>query len=146
MKIQKLVISCRNKKILKRITGQQPSPVFAKKSIANFSIREGQAMAFFVTLRKKRLRVFLERFCRVILPAQSRFQGFQTITKNDTTTTFTIGLPDCIPFLEMGKDLQDLIDQKSAVGLNLCFCTQKSAPTENLNDYLKSFIYQPKVD
>ena len=132
MKIQKLVISCQNEKILKRITGQQPSPVFAKKSIASFSIREGQAMSFFVTLRKKRLEAFLERFCRVILPAQSRFQGFQTVS-NEKENTFTIGLPDCIPFLEMEKDLQE------KVGLNLCFCTQKAVPVLKLDDYLKSF-------
>ena len=40
MKIKKIVISCKNKNILKKVAGQQPVAVFAKKSIANFGIRE----------------------------------------------------------------------------------------------------------
>jgi large subunit ribosomal protein L5 len=135
MKIQKLTISCQNQSVLKQITGQQPSAVFAKKSIANFSIREGQSMSFFVTLRKKRLSTFLERFCRVILPAQSRFQGFQSVSMKPQEQSFTIGLSDCLPFFEISEKH----DEK--IGLNISFTIQDSNFL-SFDAFLKNFAEQ----
>jgi len=139
MKIKKIVISCENEAILKKICGQQPSPIFAKKSIANFAIRENQLTGFFVTLRKKRLVAFMERFCRVILPSQSRFQGFQS--EEFTKANFTIGLPDSIAFLELSDNTFDF--GSKSIGLSLSFFTDIDNSIENkkvpINDFLKDF-------
>ena len=145
MKIKKIVISCQNKNILKKVAGQQPVAVFAKKSIANFGIREGQVMSFFVTLRKKRLKAFLDRFCRVILPGQSRFQGFQT--NNESGSNFTVNLEDSIPFLELK---QDDIDNLGPIGLSLSFYLDNvlhksnSKEKKTFNNFLKKFPVKPE--
>jgi len=50
---------------IEKITGQKPSVVFAKKSVANFKVREGEAVGARVTLRKSMMWEFLDRFINI---------------------------------------------------------------------------------
>jgi large subunit ribosomal protein L5 len=61
--------------VLSMITGQKPKIVTAKKSIAGFKIREGMPVALMVTLRKKRLLDFIQRFVTYALPRARDFYG-----------------------------------------------------------------------
>ncbi|MBS0607530.1 MAG: 50S ribosomal protein L5, partial [Verrucomicrobia bacterium] len=63
-------------KELTMLSGQKPVLTRARKSIANFKLREGQAIGAKVTLRKKRMYEFLDRFCNIVSPRIRDFRGF----------------------------------------------------------------------
>ena len=94
--MKKITLCSNNAIFLREITGQKPIPTFARRSIANFNIRQGQPVRFSVTLRKKRLISFMERFCKVLLPAQRRFQGF----KKGQNQTLGLSSHECQYFLD----------------------------------------------
>jgi large subunit ribosomal protein L5 len=54
------------------LSGQKPILTNAKKAIANFKLREGQANGVKVTLRRKRMYEFLDRFCNIVFSSYSR--------------------------------------------------------------------------
>ena len=60
---------------LKSITGQKPLVTHAKKSVANFKLREGMVIGVKVTLRDERMYEFLDRFFNVALPRVRDFRG-----------------------------------------------------------------------
>src|SRR5437763_16228303 len=63
---------------LGQITGQKPIVTKAKKSIAAFKVREGQAIGAMVTLRGDRMYEFLDRLINVVLPRVRDFRGVST--------------------------------------------------------------------
>ena len=58
------------------LSGQKPILTRAKKSVANFKLREDQPIGVKVTLRKKRMYDFLDRFCNIVSPRIRDFRGF----------------------------------------------------------------------
>src|SRR5438445_5992744 len=85
---------------LSQITGQKPVTTKAKKSIAAFKVREGQAIGAMVTLRGDRMYEFLDRLVNVVLPRVRDFKGVST-KSFDGRGNYTLGLPDPLLFPEI---------------------------------------------
>jgi large subunit ribosomal protein L5 len=90
------------------ITGQKPIITYARKSIANFKLREGRAIGVKVTLRGERMWSFLDRLMNVALPRTRDFRG---ISANgfDGRGNFTLGLREQILFPEIQYEKIDKI-------------------------------------
>jgi large subunit ribosomal protein L5 len=85
---------------LGQITGQKPITTKAKKSIAAFKVREGQAIGAMVTLRGDRMWEFLDRLLNVVLPRVRDFKGVST-KSFDGRGNYTLGLRDQLIFPEI---------------------------------------------
>jgi len=93
---------------LRRITGQQPVVTKARKSIANFKLREGQPIGAKVTLRGDRMWSFLDRLLNIALP---RVRDFRGVSPNsfDGRGNYTMGLREQLVFPEIEYDQVDKI-------------------------------------
>ena len=85
---------------LGQITGQKPVTTRAKKSIAAFKVREGQAIGAMVTLRGDRMYEFLDRLVNVVLPRVRDFKGVSA-KSFDGRGNYTLGLHDQLIFPEI---------------------------------------------
>jgi len=85
---------------LGQITGQKPIVTKAKKSIAAFKVREGQAIGAMVTLRGDRMYEFFDRLVSVVLPRVRDFRGVST-KSFDGRGNYTLGLHDQLIFPEI---------------------------------------------
>ena len=88
------------------ITGQQPCITRARKSIAGFKIREGQAIGCKVTLRGDRMWEFLDRLLSVALPRVRDFRGIPA-TSFDGRGNYTLGITEQLIFPEIDYDKID---------------------------------------
>ncbi len=102
---------------LGQITGQKPVVTKAKKSIAQFKVREGQAIGAMVTLRGDRMYEFLDRLVNVVLPRVRDFRGVST-KSFDGRGNYTLGLRDQLIFPEI--DYAKVDKQK---GMNVTIVT-----------------------
>jgi len=84
------------------VTGQHPIITRARKSIANFKLREGRAIGVKVTLRGDRMWAFLDRLCNVVLLRQRDFRGVADTL--DGHGNFTLGLREQLVFPEISYD------------------------------------------
>jgi large subunit ribosomal protein L5 len=91
---------------LGQITGQKPIVTKAKKSIAAFKVREGQAIGTMVTLRGDRMYEFLDRLVNIVLPRVRDFKGVST-KSFDGRGNYTIGLHDQLIFPEISYEKVD---------------------------------------
>jgi large subunit ribosomal protein L5 len=91
---------------LGQITGQKPVVTRAKKSIAAFKVREGQAIGAMVTLRGDRMYEFFDRLVNVVLPRVRDFKGVST-KSFDGRGNYTIGLHDQLIFPEISYEKVD---------------------------------------
>ena len=91
---------------LMAITGQKPVVTLAKKSIANFKLREGTTVGCKVTLRRGRMYEFLDRLVTIALP---RVRDFHGISNNsfDGKGNYSLGLKEQIVFPEIDYDKID---------------------------------------
>ena len=85
------------------ITGQKPAETRSKKSIANFKLRQHQAIGAKVTLRGTRMYEFLERFIKTALPRIRDFRGVST-RAFDGNGNYTLGVSDQTIFPEVELD------------------------------------------
>lgn len=88
---------------LLRITGQKPVRTKAKKSIANFKVRQGVVLGVKVTLRKKRMYDFLEKLVAVALPRIRDFRGLE-LSSVDAQGNLSIGFKENLAFPEIKSD------------------------------------------
>ena len=88
------------------ITGQKPVVTKAKRSIAQFKIREGNSIGLKVTLRGQRMWDFLERLTRIALPRIRDFRGVPT-RSFDGRGNFSLGLREQLAFPEIDYDKID---------------------------------------
>jgi large subunit ribosomal protein L5 len=102
---------------LGQITGQKPVVTRAKKSIAAFKVREGQAIGAMVTLRGDRMYEFFDRLVNVVLPRVRDFKGVST-KSFDGRGNYTLGLHDQLIFPEI--DYSKVDKQK---GMNVTIVT-----------------------
>ncbi|HET8774456.1 MAG TPA: 50S ribosomal protein L5, partial [Thermoanaerobaculia bacterium] len=93
---------------LATITGQQPVRRKAKKSIANYGLREGQEIGASVTLRGARMWEFLDRFVSVALPRVRDFRGLPT-RGFDGRGNYTFGVKEQMIFPEINYDMVDKV-------------------------------------
>jgi large subunit ribosomal protein L5 len=99
------------------ITGQRPVRRKAKKSIANFGLREGQEIGASVTLRGARMWEFLDRFVTVACPRIRDFRGLGT-KSFDGRGNFTLGIKEQMIFPEINYDMVEQIH-----GFDITFVT-----------------------
>ncbi len=99
------------------ITGQQPVVTKAKKSIANFKLREGRAIGTKVTLRGERMWAFLDRLINVALPRVRDFRGISP-DSFDGRGNYTLGLDEQLIFPEINYD-----DVESVRGMEITIVT-----------------------
>ncbi len=92
---------------LRAITGQQPVITKARKSVANFKLREGRAIGVKVTLRGERMWAFLSRLLNIALPRTRDFRGVPD--KLDGRGNYTLGLREQLLFPEINYDKIDKI-------------------------------------
>lgn len=119
------------------ISGQKPIATRAKKSIANFKLREGQAIGAKVTLRKKRMYDFLDRFCNIVSPRVRDFRGFPI--KCDGRGNYSIGIEEQQIFPEI-----DLDKIKRPQGMNITLVTTAKTDDECV-ELLKQLGFPFKV-
>lgn len=93
---------------LTTITGQKPVVTKARKSIANFKLREGRAIGTAVTLRGDRMWAFIDRLMNIVLP---RVRDFRGVSPNsfDGRGNYTLGLREQIIFPEIEYDKVDKV-------------------------------------
>ena len=87
-----------------QIAGQKPVITKAKKSIANFKLREGMAIGCKVTLRGERMYDFLDKLMNVSLPRVRDFRGVST-TAFDGRGNYTLGIKEQLIFPEIDFDI-----------------------------------------
>ena len=93
---------------LTAITGQKPVATRAKKSIAQFKLREGQAIGAHVTLRGDRMWEFLDRLVSISLPRIRDFRGLSP-KQFDGNGNYTFGLTEQAVFHEIDQDQIDRV-------------------------------------
>ena len=82
------------------ITGQWPATGRAKKSISSFKLRQGQAIACYVTLRGKRMYEFMDRLVNIVLPRVRDFRGVSS-RAFDGRGNYTLGMKEQLVFPEI---------------------------------------------
>jgi len=95
-------------KELMAISGQKPSLAKAKKSIANFKLREGEPLAYKVTLRGTRMYDFINKLFNLVLPQLRDFKGMP-LTSFDQDGNYSLTLHDQTYFPEVNLDLVNKI-------------------------------------
>ena len=90
-------------KELTEITGQKAVLTYAKKSIANFKLREGMPIGCKVTLRKEKMYDFFEKLIKISLPRTRDFRGLST-SSFDGRGNYTLGVKEHIIFPEIDYD------------------------------------------
>ncbi len=98
------------------LSGQKPILTKSKKAIANFKLREEQPIGIKVTLRRKRMYDFLDRFINIVSPRIRDFRGFPV--KCDGMGNYSLGLEDQQIFPEINLD-----EVKRTQGMNITFVT-----------------------
>jgi large subunit ribosomal protein L5 len=93
---------------LTQITGQKPVVTKARKSIANFKLREGRSIGAKVTLRGERMWSFLDRLMNIVLPRVRDFRGVSA-EAFDGRGNYTLGLREQLIFPEIEYDKIDKI-------------------------------------
>ena len=106
------------------ITGQKPVTRKARKSVANFKLREGETVGVMVTLRGDKMYEFLDRLFSIALP---RVRDFRGINPNsfDGRGNYAMGLKEQLIFPEIEYDKVDKIR-----GMNICICTTATTDEE----------------
>ena len=109
---------------LMKITGQKPVVCKAKKSVANFKLREGMPIGVKVTLRGDRMYEFLDRLFNVALP---RVRDFRGINPNsfDGRGNYNMGIREQLIFPEIDYDRVDKVR-----GMDICFVTTAKTDEE----------------
>lgn len=90
------------------VTAQKPLVTKAKKAIAGFKLRKGQAIGCKVTLRGKRMFEFLDRLISIVLPRIRDFRGLST-KSFDGRGNYTIGLTEQIVFPEINIEAVEFV-------------------------------------
>ena len=109
---------------LSAITGQKPLVTRARKSVANFKIREGMPIGVKVTLRGERMYEFLDRLFNVALPRVRDFRGINA-NSFDGRGNYNMGLKEQLIFPEIDYDKIDKVR-----GMDICFVTTANTDEE----------------
>ena len=137
-KIEKVVISVgvgstKDKKRIEMIgeklaliTGQKPSASIAKKSIAQFKLREGEMIGYKVTLRGARMNGFIDKLVDIALPRTRDFRGL-SVAAIDEMGNYTLGIKENTVFPETAdEDLRDVF----GMAITVVTSASTSAETE----------------
>ena len=109
---------------MKLITGQQPVTCKAKKSVANFKVREGMIIGLKVTLRGKMMYDFYDKFISIALPRVRDFRGVSA-ESFDGKGNYCTGVKEQLMFPEIQYDQVEKIR-----GMDICFVTTAKSDEE----------------
>ena len=109
---------------LAAITGQRPVVCKAKKSVANFKLREGMPIGVKVTLRGEKMYEFMDRLFNVALPRVRDFRGIKS-DSFDGRGNYNMGLKEQLIFPEIDFDKVDKVR-----GMDICFVTTATTDEE----------------
>ena len=115
---------------LKMIAGQKPIPTKAKKSVANFKLRQGAVIGAKVTLRGERMYDFLDKFISIALPRVRDFRGLSD-KSFDGRGNYATGIKEQLIFPEISYDQIEKIR-----GFDICFVTT-AKNDEEAKEFLK---------
>ena len=115
---------------LKMIAGQKPIPTKAKKSVANFKLRQGATIGAKVTLRGNRMYDFLDKFLSIALPRVRDFRGLSD-KSFDGRGNYSTGIKEQLIFPEISYDQIEKIR-----GFDICFVTTAKTD-EEAKEFLK---------
>ena len=106
------------------ITGQKAVPTYARKSVANFKLRQGMKIGVKVTLRGDRMYEFMDRLFNIALP---RVRDFKGINPNafDGRGNYSLGIKEQLIFPEIEYDKIDKVR-----GMDICFITTANTDEE----------------
>ena len=114
---------------LAKISGQKPVATKARKSVANFKLREGMPIGCKVTLRKQRMYEFLDRLVTIALPRVRDFRGVNP-KSFDGRGNYALGIKEQIIFPEINFDEVD-----ESRGMDIIICT-----TARTNEEAKALL------
>jgi large subunit ribosomal protein L5 len=114
---------------LTKIAGQKPAICRARKSVANFKLREGMPIGCKVTLRRERMYEFLDRLVNIALPRVRDFRGVSP-KSFDGRGNYALGLKEQIVFPEINFD-----DIDESRGMDVIICT-----TAQTNEEAKALL------
>ena len=106
------------------ISGQKPAVCRARKSVANFKLREGMAIGCKVTLRSRRMYEFVDRLINIALPRVRDFRGLNA-KSFDGRGNFTLGIKEHIIFPEIDYD-----KAADIWGMDVTVCTSAKSDNE----------------
>lgn len=106
------------------ITGQRPVVCTARKSVANFKLREGMRIGVKVTLRGEKMYEFLDRLLNVALPRVRDFRGINS-NSFDGRGNYNLGIKEQLIFPEIDYDKIDKVR-----GMDICFVTTAKTDEE----------------
>ena len=109
---------------LKAISGQKPVITKARKSVANFKVREGMNVGLKVTLRKDRMYDFYDKFVSIALPRMRDFRGVSA-NSFDGRGNYALGIKEQLIFPEISYDQVEKIR-----GYDICFVTTAKTDEE----------------
>ena len=109
---------------LRLISGQKPVVTKAKKSVANFKVREGQNIGAKVTLRAGKMYDFLDKLMNIVLPRVRDFKGVPT-KSFDGRGNYSMGLKEQLIFPEISYD-----QVEKTRGLDICLVTPAKTDEE----------------
>lgn len=109
---------------LTTITGQRAVPTYAKKSVANFKLRQGMKIGAKVTLRGERMYEFMDRLFNIALPRVRDFKGINP-DAFDGRGNYSLGIKEQLIFPEIEYDKVDKIR-----GMDICFVTTAATDAE----------------
>jgi large subunit ribosomal protein L5 len=118
--------------VLTQITGQKPVITKARKSIANFKLREGMNVGCMVTLRGARMYEFMDRLISIVLPRVRDFQGVSP-KSFDGHGNYNLGITEFLVFPELNPD-----KYSKSQGLNVTF-TIKGDSDDESREMLREF-------
>lgn len=122
---------------LKKITGQKPSEKAAKKSIATFKVREGDAVGYQVTLRGPRMYDFINKVVNVALPRTRDFRGMNA-GSIDEMGNFNFGIKENTVFPETSdEELKDVF----GMGITVVTTSKDKGETRKLLEHL-GFLFK----
>ena len=124
--IQNIKVLDAAKQELSLITGQWPAVGRARKSIAQFKLRKGHAIACYTTLRGKRMYEFMDRLVNIVLPRVRDFRGVSS-RAFDGRGNYTLGLKDQLVFPEI-----DYTKVDQSRGMNITVVTSAKTDSEAL--------------
>ena len=110
--------------ILTNITGQKPVVTKARRSIANFRLREGMNIGCKVTLRGARMYEFMDRLISIVLPRVRDFRGLNP-NSFDRRGNYNLGLQEQLVFPELNPD-----KYTKSQGMNITFVTTAKTDEE----------------
>ncbi|MDR2115649.1 MAG: 50S ribosomal protein L5 [Planctomycetaceae bacterium] len=125
--------------VLTQVTGQKPVITKARKSIANFKLREGMNVGCMVTLRGARMYEFMDRLISIVLPRVRDFQGLNP-KSFDGHGNYNLGLTEFLVFPELNPD-----KYTKSQGMNITFVSRGNSDDES-REMLRAFGMPLRAD